>query len=328
MSPGNYAAKQVAAEGVETVQLTDLARKTEVEIAPGVGNMAFKWNVEGRNYLYFPYPDAAAFAQRPRLCGVPFLGPWANRLDGDAFWANGKKYLLNPGLGNLRRDGNQKALHGVLGFSKEWKLMEAKADAGSAWATSRLEYWRHPDMMAQFPFPHTLTMTYRLRDGRVEVATEIENHGDAPMPVGIGFHPYFQLHDTHRDEWHVHLAAREHMVLTPQLLPTGEGKPLEFADPHALSVGPLDDVFGNLVRDADGLARFKVEGGRERVTVAFGPKFTTAVVYAPRGQDYICFEPMAAITNGFNLAHDGVYKDLQSVAPGEKWKESWWFSAA
>ena len=129
MSPNNYTAKQTAIEGVDTVQLADVARKTEVEIAPGVGNMAYKWSVGGRNYLYFPYAGVAAFARQPRLCGVPFLGPWANRLDGDAFWANGKKYLLNPGLGNLRRDGNQKPIHGVLGFSKEWKLGEAKADA-------------------------------------------------------------------------------------------------------------------------------------------------------------------------------------------------------
>src|ERR1035437_1297233 len=58
-----------------------------------------------------------AYARAPRLCGVPFLAPWANRLDGDAYWANGKRYLLNPNLGNVRRDGNQKPIHGLLGFS-------------------------------------------------------------------------------------------------------------------------------------------------------------------------------------------------------------------
>ena len=72
----------------------------------------------------------------------------------------------------------------MLGFSKAWKLAEAKADDSAAWASSRLEFWRHPEMMAQFPFPHTLTMTYRLRDGSVEVETAIENHGTDPMPVG------------------------------------------------------------------------------------------------------------------------------------------------
>jgi aldose 1-epimerase len=268
----------------------------------------------------------AEFAQRPRLCGVPFLAPWANRLDGDGFWANGKRYLLNAELGNLRRDGNQKPIHGLLSSTNLWKLVEAKADDGSAWAASRLEYGRYPDLLAQFPFPHTLTMTYRLRDGAVEVETTIENHGTDPMPVGVGFHPYFALHDVHRDQWHVHLAARDHLVLNQQLIPTGERKPIEFADPHSLSTGQLDDVFANLIRDPDGRARFHVEGGRERITVAYGPKYTVAVVYAPKGQDFICFEPMSAVTNAFNLAHDGKYGELQSVAPGGTWRESFWLS--
>ncbi|HTS61899.1 MAG TPA: aldose 1-epimerase [Candidatus Acidoferrales bacterium] len=322
----NYTARQLTVDGIATVQLAETASQTTLSIAPGLGNTAYQWLVRGRNFLYFPYNSPAEFAQRPRFCAVPFLAPWANRIDGDIYWANGKRYRLNPDLGNLRRDGNQKPIHGLLSSSNLWKPAESKNDENSAWCTSRLEFWRHPDLMAQFPFPHTLNMTYRLRAGAVEVETSIENHGDVPMPVGIGFHPYFQLHDTHRDEWHVHLAARDHFVLNQELIPTGQRKPVEFADPYSLSAGPLDDVFGNLIRDGDGRARFSVEGGRERVSVAYGPKYTVAVVYAPKGQDFICFEPMAAVTNAFNLEHDGKYAELQSVAPGGSWRESFWMS--
>jgi hypothetical protein len=35
---------------------------------------------------------------------------------------------------------------------------------------------------------------------------------------------------------------------------------------------------------------------------------------------------MVAITNALNLAHRGVYKDLQTVAPGESWEESFWIT--
>jgi aldose 1-epimerase len=322
----NYSARQSDTAGIATVQLADTARQMTLGIVPGVGNVAYEWLVAGRNFLYFPYASVTEFAQRPRLCGVPFLAPWANRLDGDGYWANGKRYTLNAELGNLRRDGNQKPIHGLLSYTNLWKLVEAKADENSAWATSHLDFARYPDLMAQFPFAHTLTMTYRLREGVVEVETAIENHAANPMPVAVGFHPYFTLHDVHRDQWHVHLAARDHLVLNQQLIPTGERKPVEFADPHSLSAGQLDDVFANLVRDPDGRARFHVEGGRERINVAYGPKYTVAVVYAPKGQDFICFEPMSAITNAFNLAHDGKYEELQSVAPGGTWRESFWLS--
>ena len=322
----NYSARQTVTGGITSVQLADTAASATLSIAPGTGNMAYEWTVRGRNFLYFPFASLAEFAQRPRMCAVPFLAPWANRLDGDAFWANGKRYQLNASLGNLRRDGNQKPIHGLVTFTNLWKLVEAKADDGSAWATSRLEFFRYPDLMAQFPFPHTLTMTYRLRGGVVEVETTIQNHATDPMPVAVGFHPYFRLHDAPRDQWHVHLAAREHLVLNPQLIPTGEHKPVEFADPYSLSAGPLDDVFSGLIRDPDGRARFHVEGGRERISVAYGPKYTVAVVYAPKGQDFICFEPMSAITNAFNLAHDGKYQHLQSIEPGGTWRESFWLS--
>src|SRR5947209_1195129 len=85
---------------------------------------------------------------------------------------------------------------------------KASADARSATAVSRLEFWKHPEMMAQFPFAHTLTMTYRLANGELEVETAIDNLSTDSMPVAVGYHPYFRLDDAPRDKWKVHLAAR------------------------------------------------------------------------------------------------------------------------
>jgi aldose 1-epimerase len=47
---------------------------------------------------------------------------------------------------------------------------------------------------------------------------------------------------------------------------------------------------------------------------------------APTSKGFIAFEPMAAITNALNLAHRGVYKDLQSIPPGGSWEESFWIT--
>jgi aldose 1-epimerase len=142
------------------------------------------------------------------------------------------------------------------------------------------------------------------------------------MPVGIGYHPYFQLHDAPRDQWKVHLAARDHLMLSKMLIPTGERKPVEFPDLFPLAGVALDDVFGGLVRDPSDQATFSVEGAREKISVIYGPKYTVAVVYAPPGRPFICFEPMSTITDGFNLAQAGVYKELQSIPPGDVWRES------
>lgn len=321
-SAANYTARKTVVDGVDVVQLADAAHHADVSIATSVGNMAYEFNVAGKNFLWFPYHSPQELRDNPRFCCVPFLAPWANRLDQDAFWANGHKYLLNPGLGNLRRDQHQKPIHGLLNFSPDWKVSAVDADADSAWTTSRLEFWKYPELMAQFPFAHTISMTYRLRNGELQVETVIDNLSGEPMPVAIGFHPYFQLHDAPRDQWKVHLAAREHMLLNNLVIPTGETKPVEFADPYPLHGSQLDEVFTGLVRGPNGLARFWVEGLKERVTVTYGPKYTVAVVYAPASGSFLCFEPMSAITDAFNLAQDGVYKELQSIPPGGQWKES------
>ena len=121
----------------------------------------------------------------------------------------------------------------------------------------------------------------------------------------------------------MHLAARDHFVLTNLLLLRASANRWNLPTSSAAGV-QLDDVFGNLGRGPDGRARFWVEGGKREITVTYGPKYTVAVVYAPPGREYICFEPMAAITNAFSLAHAGVYKELQSIPPGGQWKESFW----
>jgi len=44
----------------------------------------------------------------------------------------------------------------------------------------------------------------------------------------------------------------------------------------------------------------------------------------PAERNFICIEPMAALTNALNMAHRGQYAELQSIAPGGTWRESFW----
>lgn len=316
----NYSARKITVDGFEVVRLTDAAHRTEVSILPSIGNFAYEMKVNGHNVFWWPYKTLADFKAKPGFAGVPFLAPWANRLDQDAFWANGKKYVLNPLLGNLRRDQNLLPIHGLVSYATDWQVVRVNADARAAEVTSRLEFWKKPDWMAQFPYAHTIEMTYRLSDGVLEVRTSIDNHATEPMPLGIGYHPYYQLSDAPRDHWTVHLAVNTHYELSNKLIPTGVAKPISLPDPVSLSGRQLDDVFGG-VNHGD---EFWVQGAKQKISIRYGPKYPVAVVYAPPGKDFICFEPMTAITNAFNLSHDGAYKELQSVPAGGRWQESFW----
>jgi len=311
----------------DVVRLEDAARQTVVNIMPSRGDNAFQMTVKGKNVLQFPFNTAAEFKARGSMSGIPFLEPWANRIDDVFFYANGKKYPFNLNLGNVR---GPIPIHGLVTTASQWEVVEVKADRNSAWVTSRLEFYRYPDWMAQFPFAHTIELTHRLHDGTLEVTVKLNNLSTAPMPVALGFHPFFQVNDAPRDEWTYRIAARTHW-LANQNIPTGETEPIEKflpGQPQSASLkgAKLDDLFTDLIRDADGRATMWLQGKSERVEVSFGPNFKAAVVWFPAGptQNFICFEPMAGITDSMNLAQKGVYKELQSVAPGGTWQESFW----
>ena len=99
------------------------------------------------------------------------------------------------------------------------------------------------------------------------------------------------------------------------------------------------DRLTDLERDDRGRAMMSLMGRTQQVDVLVGPKFKTILVLsrpnnpnrgggppapASPARGTVAFEPMAAITNALNLAHKGVYKELQSIGPGGSWEESFW----
>jgi aldose 1-epimerase len=319
MPTANYTAERRTVDGLPVVSLHDLDHRAEVNIVPSIGNNAYEFKVNGKNAYYFPYAKLADFQAKPALCANPFLAPWANRLEKLGYSFDGKSYSVNPDLKNIRLDGNGLPIHGLLAYSPLWEVVDVGADANSAHVTSRLEFWRHPSLMAQFPFAHTIEMTYRLSHSSLQIETVIRNQSLASMPISIGFHPYFNLHDSPRDQWKVHIGARKHLILSDKLLATGETKAMDLPDQFTLAGRVIDDGFYDLVRDAEKHAHFSVQGKSERIEVVFGPRYTVNVTYAPAGKEFICFEPMAAMTNALNSGHA-----LQTLAAGTEWRESYW----
>jgi aldose 1-epimerase len=304
---------------VDVVRLVDSARGIEVLIAPSLGNRAYAMNVNGLNILHMPARNVSELRE---LSGIPFLAPWANRIPGGGFHANGKWYAFNESLGVLRMHPEHVAIHGMLTASNLWQVADAGADSTGAWVVSRLEFWRYPPMMANWPFAHHYEMTYMLAGGELEISIAVKNVSSEPMPVVIGFHPYFTIPGVPRSECTAHIPARSAVVVDERLCATGELRVNSLPDPTPLANHLLDDGFTDLNREPGGDAIFWLEGRGRRIEVAFGPKWQVGVVYAPSGHEFICFEPMAAITNGVNLASEGKYADLQALGSGEVWRET------
>jgi aldose 1-epimerase len=322
--PGlGYSAERFVDNGVTIVRLTDATRGAQVSVASSIGNRAYEFRVKGENFLYFPFHHPAELAGSRHLNGIPFLAPWANRMP-DGFYSNGSYHRFDPSSGSLRLDPNGVPIHGMLTSSPYWQVTDIHEGADSCHVTSRLEFWRHAELMANWPLPHDYEMTYRLSQGTLEVNVRVINRSAAPMPVAIGFHPYFQLPGLQIEEAVARVPARHHVETDARLIATGEMTSVSFNGEVALKDHRFDDGFTDLIRSEDNRAVFSVEAGGEKISVAFGPKYHVGIVYSPPGQNFICFEPMTAITNGINLAHEGKYPDLQTIAPGGCWDESFW----
>jgi len=348
----------------DVIRLEDASRQMVVSIVPSIGNIVSEFSVKGQNVLRWPYTSIEDYKARGGgLNGIPFLGPWANRLDEQAFYANGKKYNFDMELGNVR---GAIPIHGFLTGTDQWQVMEVKADKKSAWVTSKLEVWKQPMWMKQWPFAHTIEITHRLQDGVLQVQTKITNLSAEPMPVAVGFHPYYQLTDSPREDWTITVPAKTHYLLSGAKLPTGETEAVEKLFPNrqgTLKDYNLDDVFGDLERDPQGRSHTIVKGKQQTLDIMFSQNYQAEVIYSPnptgqglggnalqnpnapargggggrgaagRGRgpanplatpNYICIEPMPGITNAINLAQKGTIKNLQSVAPNQTWEASFW----
>ena len=286
---GNIIAVPAAAERYtakldgDVAVLADSTAKMNVEVVTSMGK-AWKIQVNGQN-LVRTSPSLGAFQENSGLNGMPLLAPFANRLDETAFYANGKKYNFDLELGNVRGPipGT-----GFVNGSKAWKLVEFKADRKSAWVTCRLDFYRIPEFMKQFPFAHTITMTYRVSEGALEVHTRLDNLSSEPMPAVIGFHPIYELPDGNRDDWTVSVDAKTHWIEIPQRLPTGETQPIEAffnVDKSRTAINLknyalIDDVFSDLIRDASGRATMRLMYNGKELDETLGPKFRTVLLWS------------------------------------------------
>jgi aldose 1-epimerase len=327
----NYSISVRDVDGYSTYHLLDSARKMDVGVIPGLGNFVYTFQANGKNVLV-PTESLADYVKTHWFCcGIPFLSPWADRIDQDYYYFEGKKYQFNDSLGNLLRvPPTNFIIHGLLVFDPHWKVMSVGAsDTEGAYLTTRLDFYKYPELMAQFPFAQVFEVTYRLKDGKLENTTRVINKSASDIPIDYGYHPFLQP-DGAREDWQVSINAADHWKVDDhtRLLPTGSTEPADSYLPHLtdfrLAKTFIDDSFSGLTRDDQGRGHFWVQGKTEKIEVVFGKNYPFGHVYAPPGKNLICFEPETGPTNAFNLNHAGKFPGLIVVKPGETFKAHFW----
>ena len=293
-------------DGFATVTIESEGGALEAHFVPDANMLCHSLTHRGVQLLHSGR-GVRAYAERGKTMGIPLLHPWANRLSRPGYAAAGQEVTLPPPEGRFGVDSNGLPIHGALPGLLRWEVLDTGArDRVSA----RLD-WSAPTLLELFPFAHELRLDVLAGDAGVELVTTLRATGPDPVPVSFGYHPYLcPPGAAPRAEWQVSLGASQRLVLDERMIPTGATEPLG-PTRFALDGQSWDDGLAGLASPPE----FSASAGAETVTVTFDDGFAYAQVFAPEGQDFICFEPMTAPSNALV---DG--RALPLVAPGEAYR--------
>ncbi|BBX64901.1 aldose 1-epimerase [Mycobacterium saskatchewanense] len=272
---------------MDVVTLTDPASEVAAQFVPTAGMIGTSLTDAGAQLLG-QRRGLDAYRTAGKTMGIPILYPWANRLGANTYTAQGVTVELTPGRNGVRADPNGLPIHGVLAAYPGWRVT---AESGNE-LTAELDFGADPQLLASFPYSHLLTVAVRLAERALTIRTTITATGEHAVPLCFGFHPYLQLPGLPRREWVIETPPLRHLGLDERGLPTGESQAQE---PMREALG--DKAFDDAYDGVDEGAVFAVSGGGRRLEVHFDRGYPATQIFAPPGEDLVCFEPMTAPTD-------------------------------
>jgi aldose 1-epimerase len=268
------------------------AEATVVEVGGGLRTYRF----DGRDVLDGYPVDQMASSGRGQL-----LIPWPNRLDRGRYVWDGVEHDLP-----IDEPERSNAIHGLVRFS-DW--------TGTPVSDSRVDMrhtlWPSPG----YPFTLSLVVTYELDAQGLSVTTTATNDGDAPLPYGMGQHPYLlPPSGVSIDDCELTIAAATYLEVDDRGLPVGEhsvaGSPVDFTTGRPIGTLALDTAFGGLQRDPDGVARMRFATPSRTVVVwmddahPYVQVFTADTLSGPERRRSVAIEPMTCPPNALATGTD------------------------
>ena len=171
-------------------ELADTASTVRAEVWPTWGFNCLRWQVRrGGEWsgVLFTAPDWETNPV-PTRSGHPILFPFPGRLREGKLPTPGKTYQLP-----LTDSTKQHAIHGFTPRNP-WRVIGSSGGSDSASVTGQFNLRKDlPAALNHWPADFNLNITYRLSPDRLRVEAAVENLGPAPLPFGLGYHPYFRL---------------------------------------------------------------------------------------------------------------------------------------
>lgn len=198
-----------------------------LELVPEFGGLinALRFSSQGKTYeIVAGLPNRAAMVKNDYYRGVA-LYPSLNRLDAGSYEINGKRYQFD--VNETERNNN---LHGFL------YMLPAVAENLEQHAESGSVSLRYPvdGGYVGYPFAADVSIHYKLQSNALSLEFEVVNRHSEPVPVGLGWHPYFCIGDTTVSDMLLQLPAVDVTEIDDRLLPTGEMRRFDEYDAAAV----------------------------------------------------------------------------------------------
>ena len=269
-------------------------------------------------------PEASGYVHQIRLGGRDLLRNYA---DGEALRANFGHYnlALLPFPNRLRGgeyewDGrphrfpvnNEPTGSALHGYNHEARFGLTAVALGADAATARLSFLNHGADYPRYGYPFPVLFELAMR---VDFATptftwrlSARNVGTEPVPVGLGWHPYFALPGG-LGQWCLVMPANEQVELDGAL-PTG--RLLEGLPPKQPL--PIDPAWDSCFRldDPSADATVELRGPQYSLSLKHAGDTRYTQLYVPEARDAVAVEPMTCGVDAFREARDEV-----TVAPGQ-----------
>ncbi len=223
------------------------------------------------------------------------LVPFGNRVEYNVMTVGGRDYCFRANT------ADPLYLHGD-GWLGLWEIVSQDA--------RRVEMTFHHAADAVSPYSYEASQSFSISDNRLVNTLRVTNGGDAPMPFGLGFHPYFiRTPQTLLAASATHFWTERDGHLPDERGPVPEL--LDFSRPRNIPPHWINNAFEGW----DGHARIVWPELKLVADIDAAPIFGNYMIYKPGGDaDFFCFEPMTHLPNGHHMPEFG---GLVLLPPGE-----------
>lgn len=250
-------------------------------LAPGLGGAVLTLDWRGQP-VFRSTPDGATDILETAC--FPLV-PYANRIADGRFVFEGRSVQL-PTLERFAPH----ALHGD-GWLLPWTVesqTENRVEMSLDW----------PGDADGWPWPWRARQIVELTGEGLSISLSMTNTGDAVMPAGLGLHPYFHRYADSR----LTLSAEGVWITDVREIPERLAPPAEIADwSNGLSLADapfVDHAYAGWTGEA------VIDGGGQRIVMTADTPARWTQVYAPKGVDFFCVEPVTHRPDALNAPAD------------------------